>query len=60
MSIPRKNVLLLSKVIERGLADGEALSDDNILGIAPKDSLKELKSISDDLLKKPGLIEMID
>lgn len=34
------------------------LSDGKILGIAPKDPLKELKSISDDLLKKPGLIEM--
>ena len=38
MSIPRKNVLLLSKVIERGLADGEALSDDNILGITSKET----------------------
>lgn len=58
LSIPRKNVLLLSKVIERGLAGGEALHDDNILGITSKETLEELNAISDELLKKAGLIEM--
>ena len=58
LSIPRKNVLLLSKVIERGLADKQGLSDDNILDIAPKETLEELNAISDELLKKAGLIEM--
>src|SRR5882724_9039650 len=58
LTIPRKNVLLLSKVIERGLAGKEGLSDDNILDIAPKETLEELNAISDELLKKAGLIEM--
>lgn len=58
LSIPRKNVLLLSKVIERGLAAKDGMSDDNILDIAPKETLEELNAISDELLKKAGLIEM--
>jgi hypothetical protein len=58
LSIPRKNVLLLSKVIERGLTREGSLSDNNILDIAPKETLEELNGISDELLKKAGLIEM--
>ena len=58
LSMPRKNVLLLSKVIERGLAEKDGLSDDNILDITPKETLEELNAISDELLKKAGLIEM--
>jgi hypothetical protein len=58
LTIPRKNVLLLSKVIERGLAGKDATGDDNILGITAKETLEELNAISDELLKKAGLIEM--
>lgn len=58
LSIPRKNVLLLSKVIERGLAGKDAMSDDDILDIAPKETMEELHAISNELLKKAGLIEM--
>ncbi len=58
LSIPRKNVLLLSKVIECGLAVKDALGDDNILAITPKEVLEELNAISDELLKKAGLAEM--
>ena len=58
LSIPRKNVLLLSKVIERGLAGKDGLNDDNILDIAPKETMEELNAISNELLKKAGLIEM--
>ena len=58
LSIPRKNVLLLSKVIERGLTGERSLNDDNILDIAAKETLEELNGIPDELLKKAGLIEM--
>jgi hypothetical protein len=34
--IPRKNVLILSKVIERGLAGKDGLNDDDILEVAQK------------------------
>ena len=58
LSIPRKNVLLLSKVIERGLSVKDNNDDGNILDIAPKETMEELTEISNDLLKKAGLIEM--
>lgn len=58
LSIPRKNVLLLSKVIERGLTVKGDSETNNILDIAPKEIVQELNVISDELLKKAGLIEM--
>ena len=58
LSIPRKNVLLLSKVIERGLSIKDNTEEVNILDIAQKETLEELNAISDELLKKAGLIEM--
>jgi hypothetical protein len=58
LSIPRKNVLLLSKVVERGLTVKNDSETNNILDIAPKETVQELNAISDELLKKAGLIEM--
>jgi len=55
----RKNLLLLNKVIERGLngrdSDDKAVS---ILDIIPKESLQELGAIAAELLNKSGLSEM--
>jgi hypothetical protein len=55
----RKNLLLLNKVIERGLKAKE--QDDksvSILDIIPKESLQELGAIATELLNKSGLSEM--
>lgn len=59
LTIPRKNILLLSKIIERGLSLKDA--DDksaNVLDIVPKEMLEELKALPADLLNKAGLTEM--
>lgn len=59
ISIPRKNVLLLSKVIERGLASKEEKdTSPNVLEMVPPESLKELLLLAADLLSKAGLTEM--
>ncbi len=58
LTIQRKNVLLLSKVIERGLTVKEESEENNILDIAAKETVLELKAVSDDILKKAGLTEM--
>lgn len=58
MSISRKNVLLLSKVIERGLNVKDSAEESNILDVAPKEMLQELTALSEEILKKAGLIEM--
>ena len=59
LNIPRKNVLLLIKVIERGLSVKDADERTHIiLDMVSKESLQELLSISADLLEKAGLTEM--
>ena len=59
LNIPRKNVLLLSKVIERGLSVKDP--DDkagNVLDIVSKEILQELQELPTELLNKAGLTEM--
>lgn len=59
LKMPRRNVLLLSKIIERGMgvenSDGK---ETNILDIVPAETIEELKEVSLDLLQKAGLSEM--
>ena len=55
----RKNLLLLSKVIERGLTSKE--TDDksvSILEIVPNEILQELREFAHEILDKAGLTEM--
>lgn len=58
LRIPRKNVLLLAKVIEKGLQtkSGEAL--EGLLRAAGEGSLESLQQISTELLHKAGLSDM--
>ncbi len=58
LNLSRKNVLLLTKVIELGLANQEATGEQSIIGIAKKETLTELSTLSDELLNKAGLQEM--
>jgi hypothetical protein len=59
LKISRKNLLLLSKVIERGLSaketDEKSLS---VLEIVSKETLEELSEIPAELLQRAGLTEM--
>ena len=59
MSISRKNVLLLNRVIERGLSIKD-LDDksNNVLDIVPQETLQELMSVAATMLDKAGLTEM--
>jgi hypothetical protein len=57
LKLSRKNALLLIAVIERGLS----LKDDKVSGLpdsAPEESYQELRYISDECLRKAGLIEL--
>lgn len=58
LNMPRKNVLLLAKVIEVGLANKEGSDEQTIISIAQKETLAELSTLSDELLNKAGLQEM--
>jgi hypothetical protein len=57
-NIPRKNVLLLSKVIERGLSGKGQDDQSNVLSIVPKEIIQELQALPAELLEKAGLPEM--
>lgn len=59
LRIPPKNVLFLSKIIERGLSSKEI--DDKTPGlmeIVSKETLQELILISAEILEKAGLTDM--
>ncbi|MDB5276141.1 MAG: hypothetical protein JWR61_1096 [Ferruginibacter sp.] len=59
LNIPRKNVLLLNKVIERGLATKEEKdASSNVLEMVTAENVKELLVLAADLLSKAGLTEM--
>ena len=57
LKISRKNVLLLNRVIERGLTNNPDVTSSNLLDIVPEDTLQELTSLANDCLKKAGLTE---
>jgi len=60
ISVTRKTLLLLTKVIEHGLALKEEKSEGSLLNIVEAASLDELKDVIAVLLDKGGLTEMND
>ena len=55
LKISRKNLLLLNKVIERGIGGKEAEDKSvSILDSVPKQTLEELSDIAGQLLVRPG------
>lgn len=56
LRLTRKNILVLSKVIELGLSQEE--TKDSILSMIPADVLQELREVPGELLKKADLTEM--
>ena len=59
LRVPRKTILLLSKLIELGLSL-KSSSSDSLLAVSTAETLEEIKSISDVLLSKAGLSEMFE
>ena len=57
--LPRRNVLLLHKIIVRGLAvEHEDEKAELTLQIMPKESLEQIQTLGVDLLQKAGLTEV--
>lgn len=57
LKISRKNILLLNKIIERGLMLKEDNNAPGILHLMTEDTLEELNSLANEFLKKAGLTE---
>ncbi len=58
LKISRKNALLLSSVIDRGLNGKDDEKGGGLLANIAKETLEELKTISTDFLEKAGLMEL--
>jgi hypothetical protein len=58
LRIPRKNVLLLAKVIEKGLQTKPGEPLEGLLRAAGEGSQEALQQISSELLQKAGLSDM--
>lgn len=58
LRIPRKNVLLLAKVIENGLKYQPGNAVDGLIKAAGENSREELQQIGVELLQKAGLADM--
>jgi hypothetical protein len=56
LKIPRKNILLLTQVIERGLTVKD--EGGSLPSIAGKDTTASIQEICNELLQKSGLAEM--
>ena len=57
LRISRKNVLLLTHVIEQGL-DEKGEGKGSMFASAPEEARQELKELSNDFLQKAGLVEL--
>lgn len=57
LRISRKNVLLLTYVIEQGLTE-KGDGKDGLFASAPQEAKQELKELSEDFLQKAGLMEL--
>ncbi|MBN9294280.1 MAG: hypothetical protein J0G96_09900 [Flavobacteriia bacterium] len=60
LRISRKNVLLLSSVIDRGLTAKDDGKEGGLLANVAKETLSALKGISEECLQKAGLTELND
>ena len=56
----RQTILLLARLIENGVEKKDQDVKDEIISFLPEDALNELKSISEELLKRGGLVEFYE
>lgn len=57
LPLSRQNILLLARLIEAGLLAENGGFDDEILVALPKETVDELKSVQEDILKKGNLTD---
>lgn len=60
LTMPRKNVLVLTKIIERGLNAKDDQGTGGVLTAVGSDTLTELQGIAGEMLRKAGLTDMND
>lgn len=58
IQISRKNVLMLTRIIERGLSFQDQEKPGSLMEVFSKESLQELNDFSEECLKKAGLVDL--
>ena len=53
----RQTILVLSRMIEQGMEAREKGSGDELLSHLPEESVNEVKSVLEEMLKKSGLVD---
>lgn len=56
----RQTILVLARLIENGMINGGEKEKDEMISFLPQTSLDDLKSISEELLKKGGLVDFYE
>ncbi|HWI93850.1 MAG TPA: hypothetical protein VNT20_21370 [Flavisolibacter sp.] len=56
----RQTIVVLARLIENGFEKKDENERDEILSFLPEPSLTELKNISEELLRKSGLVEFYE
>jgi hypothetical protein len=56
----RQTILVLARLIENAMMKGEEKERDEMISFLPQTSLDDLKSITEELLKKGGLVDFYE
>lgn len=57
LSLSRQSILVLGRLIEKGLEEKERENADEILSFLPENSVEELNSVLQEILKKGDLVD---
>ena len=60
LTVSRQNIILLSRLIEVGLLTDKNGFDDEIIAALPKESLDEMRTVHEEILKKGDLSEFYE
>lgn len=55
--LSRQNIILLSRLIETGLLSGKNVFEDDLINVLSKESLEDMKTVHEEILKRGNLIE---
>lgn len=58
LNIPRKHILILSRIIELGLSVQQQEGQVGLLNVVDKTTTEELRGLAEDILSKAGLTDM--
>ena len=60
LHVSRQNVILLSRVMDKGFLTDKKVLDDEIIAAFPGGSFDDLKTVYDEILKKADLTEFYE